>query len=490
MPNENGSAVDLSAFTQHPDVVGAMAALEKNFKQKGKIVSDIVDGDGNQYVHLVQEGGGVLGVALVGYTYVLEEMGIRFMRLAGTSAGAINTMMLTCIGDKASKKWDKILGYLSKKNLFDFVDGHPFAKKVIGLFITNAGVITQSVRWIKRAFITLAALLVLDVVSLGLQYHIWWFSIVARISFVLTGALLLICAYLVFYGGHLFGRFKKHGFGINPGKNFHQWMKDIMEENGVKTIKDLVQRAGELPETLRHRNNNSADSVAGIKGDVTLITSDIVSENKVEFPKMCDLYVDDVNGEACRLHPADFVRASMSIPVFFESHFIKEIDGKNTAVQKAWQTHFAMPQEKIPTFARFVDGGILSNFPISIFYNKDVEVPRLPTFGVRLDDVVPNKKSVQEISLGSYFSKVFNTVRFYYDKDFLLKNSVYEKGIGVIDVHEYNWLNFGLSKDEQVGLFVQGVLSAKNFLIGADGVSGFDWEKYKAERAAIHRQLQ
>ena len=45
---------------------------------------------GNQYVDLVMEGGGVLGIALVGYTYVLEQAGLRFLGIAGTSAGAIN----------------------------------------------------------------------------------------------------------------------------------------------------------------------------------------------------------------------------------------------------------------------------------------------------------------------------------------------------------------------------------------------------------------
>ena len=37
----------------------------------------------------MQEGGGVWGIALLGYTYILEKMGIRFFSLAGTSAGAI-----------------------------------------------------------------------------------------------------------------------------------------------------------------------------------------------------------------------------------------------------------------------------------------------------------------------------------------------------------------------------------------------------------------
>jgi NTE family protein len=36
---------------------------------KYKRFSDIIDNKGNKYVDLVQKGGGVLGVALVGYTY-------------------------------------------------------------------------------------------------------------------------------------------------------------------------------------------------------------------------------------------------------------------------------------------------------------------------------------------------------------------------------------------------------------------------------------
>ncbi|MFQ2704535.1 hypothetical protein ACK3ZF_16740 [Aeromonas caviae] len=38
-----------------------------------KIYSDAIDEDGNQYIDIVMEGGGVLGVALIGYLYTLEE---------------------------------------------------------------------------------------------------------------------------------------------------------------------------------------------------------------------------------------------------------------------------------------------------------------------------------------------------------------------------------------------------------------------------------
>src|SRR4051794_6331199 len=126
MSNTNNNlSPELKPFLENEKVKQAMLDLEEHFLKKKKQVSDVLDENDHQYVNLVQEGGGVLGVALVGYTYVLEKMGIRFMRLAGTSAGAINTSLLTVIGNKDSEKSEAVLEYLSKKNLFDFVDGHP-----------------------------------------------------------------------------------------------------------------------------------------------------------------------------------------------------------------------------------------------------------------------------------------------------------------------------------------------------------------------------
>ena len=43
-----------------------------------------------------------------------------------------------------------------------------------------------------------------------------------------------------------------------------------------------------------------------------------------------------------------------------------------------------------PSTARFVDGGMLSNFPINLFYNPKVITPRLPSFGIDLDDSKPD----------------------------------------------------------------------------------------------------
>src|SRR5260221_14323177 len=100
-----------------------LADLNNYFKNKPFNVSDVRDDAGHQYANLVQEGGGVLGIALVGYTYILEQMGVRFLSLAGTSAGAINTILISAIGKKQEEKSTVILGHLGNLKLFDFVDG-------------------------------------------------------------------------------------------------------------------------------------------------------------------------------------------------------------------------------------------------------------------------------------------------------------------------------------------------------------------------------
>lgn len=52
-----------------------------------------------------------------------------FFSLAGTSAGAINTMLMAGLGKIHETKSEKILEILAKKDLFDFVDGQVLSKK-------------------------------------------------------------------------------------------------------------------------------------------------------------------------------------------------------------------------------------------------------------------------------------------------------------------------------------------------------------------------
>ena len=326
-------------FTQQPELLACLKKLNDTFNINGNnngrefIISDVLDKDGHQYVNLVQKGGGVLGVALVGYTYILEKMNIRFIRLAGTSAGAINTALMTVTGAKPDEnnpakikgnkkipKSESILEAICNLNFFDLVDGHPAARLIIKNFITNNDFSTLIQKWITGIIITLIALPALDFICLGLQHEYAWVSYFTKTFFVLTGFFIMLLLILISYIIFLITRLKDAGFGINPGDFFYDWIKQNLLNNYVKTVTNLTDVASTPVDDLYLRVE-SPESLNELNGDVTFIASEIVSENKIEFPKMSALFRKDIND----LQPAGFVRASMSIPIFFESYFINDI---------------------------------------------------------------------------------------------------------------------------------------------------------------------
>ena len=68
----------------------------------------------------------------------------------------------------------------------------------------------------------------------------------------------------------------------------------------------------------------------------------------------------------------DAVRASMSIPFFFEPvrfEYERTVDGRRRTATSV-----------------LVDGGMLSNFPVDVFDRHDGRAPRWPTFGIKLSD--------------------------------------------------------------------------------------------------------
>ncbi len=476
MPQE----LTVDKFINNDVVKKCLKDLQEAFPPGGKslIVSDVLDNDGHQYVNLVQKGGGVLGVALVGYTYILEQMNIRFIRLAGTSAGAINTALMVVTGTKQDAKSIPVLDAICKLKFIDLVDGHPAARWIISKFITHEDFGSKVKKWISAILLTLALLLAGNFIFLGLQHAVPWVSFLTKLFFVLTGLCLLFICAIVAYIATLLKRLKNSGFGINPGDFFYDWIKKLLIVNGVKTVTDLNRKAS-APVAGLHLRVPNPEELNGLDGDVTFITSELVSQNKIQFPEMWNLFRKNMDD----LQPAGFIRASMSIPVFFESYFINDIPCTDEDVKKIWLEKF--DEKDPPSTARFVDGGILSNFPINLFYNPKVVTPRLPSFGIDLDDSEPDDKSkhAESWSLLGYFGRIFNTIRFYYDKDFLIKNKVLKKGIGTIHLRGYNWLNFFLSDKDKIDMFAKGAEAAKEFLIN------FNWEDYKADRIEMKQKL-
>jgi len=60
----------------------------------------------------------MLGIALVGFTYVLEKAGIRFVGLGGTSAGAINATLIAAARSTPDAACSKALLEILRKAPF------------------------------------------------------------------------------------------------------------------------------------------------------------------------------------------------------------------------------------------------------------------------------------------------------------------------------------------------------------------------------------
>ncbi|MBC8033262.1 MAG: patatin-like phospholipase family protein [Chitinophagaceae bacterium] len=467
-------------FTGDPAVLECLRRLKEKYPAGNPlVVSDVLDDEGHQYVHLVQKGGGVLGVALVGYTYVLEEMGIRFLKQAGTSAGAINTALMTVIGNKQDPKSVRVLDVICKLDFFSLVDGHPFARRVIKSFIRNNNFVAAVERFVFVMLSLFVLSLTGSIVFANLKHTVPSLSLLSTITLVSTIVFIVIAAIVALYIRSLFKRLKNAGYGINPGKVFYNWIELQLQENGVKTVSDLNEKAKAVPRLhLRVPHEKKLDELTG---PVTFITSELVTENKIQLPAMCNLFRKEEDFDS--LPPAGFIRASMSIPLFFESYIIHDIPCEDEEIKEAWK---ALGVYDPPSTARFVDGGVLSNFPVSIFYIPEISIPRLPVFGIDLDDSLPedNEKNSVAWTLTGYLGRLFNTIRNYYDKDFLIKNRIYEKGIGKVKVANYNWLNFFLSDREKKELFVLGAKAATEFL------ENFNWNEYKGNRQLMEGKLK
>lgn len=490
--------------------------LREIFGPEGPHVSDVLDAQGHQYVNLVQEGGGVLGVALVGYTYVLEQMGIRFMKMAGTSAGAINTMVLTCMGNKEEAKSARVLAILNETQLFEFLDGDSAVKNIIRRMLTSESFFQKLIRRALLLFIMLI------ISSLGLAFalgksNVWLLGIFGFLFLLSSGTALAA----LFWAKNKGKKFYRSEYGINPGRKFLDWISSILAQRNIHNLEDLRQhvekvptggfhlREGAEPTNLKDLNNPKMEDF------LVLVTSDITNQMKVEFPRMWRLYWRD----AAEVNPAYFVRASMAVPIFFEPFKTPDID-PNTAFS-AWEELAGVDDPTlIPQRARFIDGGMISNFPINVFYNTQVNMPRLPTFGIMLEDDEDAATPSEKTSFMGYLGAMFNTVRYNYDREFLRKHNDFAKTVGKVDVRGFNWLNFNLTDDEKLRLFLQGVEGAARFLAGPNyktasptqttssdtttptqrgaavarratrplRTNGFNWEGYKAYRVAQKAQ--
>jgi NTE family protein len=129
-------------------------------------------------------------------------------------------------------------------------------------------------------------------------------------------------------------------------------MRDSMLKNGIKTTKDLLDYRSQFP-MLHCNDGRNTDDIAP---RLVMITSDITTQTKVQLPEMASLYWKDPDNE----QPATYVRASMSIPVFFYPVMADDLPTLKLLPGRKIGSRGLIPK------VAFVDGGLL-NFPINVF---------------------------------------------------------------------------------------------------------------------------
>jgi NTE family protein len=398
-------------FTQHPQVLSALQNAHHEINNK--VFSDVIDAQGKQYVDLVMEGGGVLGIALVGYTYALEQFGLRFRSTGGTSAGAINAIFLQAMGSPEQARSTKMIEHVANMPMRSFQDGG-----VDGKFFVKS--------WLGRhKLLKMSVFGILD---------------------------------------DLF----KH-LGLNPGDKFLRWVKRILKQQNVETWQALKNQMRVMPEGLHLRTHDGTTqeiSAGRFSPSLKVVTAELTTTTKIVLPERDGhLFYHDLDSAS----PADFARASMSVPFFFHPFRIKNIPIDHVA---EWKTRLGydgdMPDEVV-----FVDGGIVSNFPINLFHVHSGK-PSLPTFGVKLGTSKSELKTISGVF--PMIGAMIDVMRHDADDEFLSRNPDYKQLVQHIDTGEHHWLNFNLSPDEKIDLFVRGVEAAVLFL------KRFDWEAYKSVR--------
>ena len=217
--------------------------------------------------------------------------------------------------------------------------------------------------------------------------------------------------------------------GIAKGEYLVEWLGNILSDLGVHTFADLAISETDDPGT-------------GLPADqrfrLVVHTSDISRGVLVRLPWDCGYYGQDPS----TMQVVDAVRASMSIPFFFRPVSVSTPTGK----------------------VSWVDGGMLSNFPITVFDRTDGARPRWPTWGVKLsakpDAVQVDRPANNDLQLAL---SCLQTLMSGWDRYHLDDQNVTQRTV-FVDTGSISATNFGITKDEQSQLFDSGRQAGEYFL--------------------------
>jgi NTE family protein len=197
--------------------------------------------------------------------------------------------------------------------------------------------------------------------------------------------------------------------GLYKGNEFEKWMKVKLEAKGLRTFSDLP------PKSLR------------------VIASDLSTGQMIVLP-------DDL--QKYGLNPATFsiakaIRMSCSIPYFFEPVKLKSLDGQSI----------------------IVDGGVLSNFPMWLFDQENVQRIR-PVLGIKLSHSQYEHEKHAITNAVQLFGALFETMKDAHDARYISKKHVQN----IIFIPAEGLIDFGITEERKKHLFDLGKERAQEFL--------------------------
>ncbi|MGH2820117.1 MAG: patatin-like phospholipase family protein, partial [Actinomycetota bacterium] len=208
--------------------------------------------------------------------------------------------------------------------------------------------------------------------------------------------------------------------GIYEGDHLRSWLDGLLGQAGTRTWGDLrVDDPGSsLPDDKAYR--------------LVVMVSDVTRGRLVTLPWDYPSYGVDPDEQPV----ADAVRASMSIPFFYEPARLGS--------------------------SYLVDGGILSNFPIGVFDRTDGRRPRWPTLGIKLSGrpgPVHRPRFPVEGTL-DFARALVGTMITFYDQ-MHIDDECTQKRTMFVDTTGVRAVDFDLSPAERDRLFGNGRAAAK-----------------------------
>jgi NTE family protein len=239
--------------------------------------------------------------------------------------------------------------------------------------------------------------------------------------------------------------------GAHPGKYVHEFVSAELARLGVRTFGDLRRRDARadanLPPTQQYK--------------LVVTATDVTRGRLLRLPWDYPLLNLDPDEQLV----ADAVRASISIPLFFEPVTVR--DGR-TGERRT-----------------LVDGGVLSNFPIEIFDRTDHVKPRWPTLGVKVIPDLPTANAqlfpamaLPQLPPVRLLEQVLTTAIMGHDQTYLERPCVRRRTIQV-DTSEAGIVEFAAREGKRDALVANGERAARQFL------AGWDWKRFKQDCRGI-----